>query len=241
MTLLLLLISLGSITQTEDNHEKHVLTYSGKALTIKTGNFFCIENHNEVTVDKKHVLTEIHYTDEKGGNVGSKTLDFSKSSIAPFYRLEDVRGKYREGAEVVHDKVTVFYHYIDEEKTPTTKTFTVPEPIVIDGGFNNFVKMNWDLLMQGNMLTFNFVSPYMKDYFTLRISKKEDLMYGHRKATMFCLELDNMFLRWLLSSPVKVTYDTQTKRMLRYEGIGNLQNENARNEIVKLDFPELGP
>lgn len=223
-----------------DKSEKHVLSYSGKAFTIKSGEYFYTETHNEVALGDKHKTTEIIYTDLSGKKIGCKTLDFDNFYTSPSYKLEDYRAKYREGAEIKADKVTVYYQYTDKEAEPTSKTFSVPQPVVIDGGFNYFVKLNWDRLMKNEILTFNFVSPSKMDYFTMRISKKQDLIYQNHQASLLYLELDNFLFRLLLT-PIKIIYDNKTKRILNYEGIANLSNELGKNETVKLNFPEIGP
>jgi hypothetical protein len=216
------------------------LTFSGKALSIKNNSLFYIETHNEIKQEDKHTQTEIIYTNESGIKIGYKTLDFSKFYTSPNYKLEDQRAKYREGAEIKNGQVSVYYQYTEKEKKPTTKLLNVPQPIVIDGGFNYFVKQNWDQLMNGKILTFNFVSPAKLDYFVLRLSKKQNLIYNNKKASLIYLELDNIFLRLLLT-PIKITYDNQTKRILKYEGIANLSDKDGKNENVQLVFPDIGP
>jgi hypothetical protein len=222
-------------------NNKDVISYTGQAFTIKSGAFFYQETHSEVIIDAKHCKTEVIYANEKGTKIGYKTLDYAKSTISPQYVLEDNRAKYREGAQITPTgAVSVYFQYTDKEKTPNTKTFSVPLPIVIDGGFNYFVKENWNAIISGCTLTFNFVSPSKMDYFTFRISKKADILFNKKAASLLYLELDNMILRWLIS-PIKITYDNKTKRILKYEGIANLSDENGKNESVTMEFPTLGP
>jgi len=137
-------------------------------------------------------------------------------------------------------KVRVYFQYTAKEKQPSTKTFFVPQPIVIDGGFNNYVKQNWEQLLKGNIITFNFVSPSKMDYFTMRISKKAEITLENKKATLVHLEIDNMILRWLIQ-PIKIVYDNQTRRIIKYEGIANLSDRDGKNETVNLFFPAQGP
>ncbi|MFN0049263.1 MAG: hypothetical protein ACKVOU_09085 [Cytophagales bacterium] len=237
----IVLISLVFLLKLKAQTSKDVISYAGQAFTIKPAAFFYQETHNEIIVNGKHCKTDVAYTNELGEKIGYKTLDYTKYTTSPTYKLEDNRAKYREGAEITPDgKVIVYFQYTDKEITANFKTFSVPQPIVIDGGFNYFVKENWNAIINGSILTFNFVSPSKMDYFTFRISKKADIVYNRKQATLLYLELDNMILRWLIP-PIKITYDIKTKRIIKYEGIANLSDKNGKNEIVSMVFPILGP
>jgi hypothetical protein len=121
-----------------------------------------------------------------------------------------------------------------------TKTIKVPQPFVIDGGFNYFIKNRWSEIESFKIVSFYFVVPNQMDYFSLRLRKKENKVIGGKNCSIIYLEIDNVVLRWIVK-PIILTYDTESKRLLTYEGISNIMNAMGKNEAVKINYPELGP
>jgi hypothetical protein len=215
------------------------LKYVGNAYTIKSNSFFYVETHQEVKDKNKHVHTTITYTTPNGEVIGFKKLDYSNSYTQPNFKQEDYRNGFSEGAELVTDGVKLF-HQEDKNSMLRTKTIKVPQPFVIDGGFNYFIKNRWSEIESFKIVSFYFVVPNQMDYFSLRLRKKENKVIGGKNCSIIYLEIDNVVLRWIVK-PIILTYDTESKRLLTYEGISNIMNAMGKNEAVKINYPELGP
>ena len=112
----------------------------------------------------------------------------------------------------------------------------MPQPLVVDGGFNQFIKANWGHIVDGRSLVFYFTVPCKLDYYKLRVLKTS----SSDKRMVVTIEPDQTVLRWI-ATPIIVTYDVQTKRIVSYEGKSNITDEHGENFIIKLVYPEKGP
>ncbi len=212
--------------------------YKGLAFDLKKQEPAYVEEHREIFSQDKHTSTDTRYLDNQGRNIAERTLDFSHSLCKPDYVLKDFRDGYEEGAAIVGDQVRVFVRATRNTQLKE-KQIKVPEPCVIDGGFNYFLKQNWDGLLAGKRIHFNFVAPSQLDYFAF--IAREDLkseMGKNEKA--FVIELENPLIR-LLVAPIRVSYDADTRRMTQYQGISNVNDSFGKSLKVRLVYPELGP
>ena len=215
------------------------LSYLGSAFDAKTRKIIYTELHEELKEKGKHVGTITTYKDVYGLVIARRKLDFLKDNNTPTFKLEDLRSGYIEGAEVTNNSVKVYVRE-DYQSTMEERILHVPQPCVIDGGFNYFVKNNWDALLKGGILTFNFVVPARKDYYKFRVRKVSETTYIGKKAIVVHLEPDNFIIRALVD-PIVITYDLSSKRILIYEGISNLASGTGKNYVAKLLYPTVGP
>jgi hypothetical protein len=213
--------------------------YTGSAFDVKTSKNIYTEEHQEIIEARKHTLTITTYKDNKGKAIAKRLLDFSRSNTCPDFKLEDNRLGYLEGAEVNGKSVKVYFRI--KSTTPLKeKVLTIPEPFVIDGGFNYYLKSNWDEMMKGKILSFNFVVPVRLDYYKFRVRKIKETTAQGKKAVVVNLEPDNFIIRKLVD-PIVITYDIESKRILVYEGISNINNDEGQNYVARLVYPNLGP
>lgn len=215
------------------------LSYEGNAYDLASGELYYTEEHQEIRQGGTHTSTLILYKNPEGKLIAKKELDFKTGYLSPSFTQHDFRDGYLEGVEVSDQSVKVLFRKSHQHEMETSK-LEVPQPLVVDGGFNYFVKKNWNTLSEGKTLQFNFVVPAEQDYFSFRLSKTKEMKYKDKQAIVFKMELENFILRQLLS-PVLLTYDVDTKRLLKFEGISNINNAKGKSYFVKLVYPEVGP
>jgi hypothetical protein len=144
--------------------------FRGQAYEPGSSRLLYAEKHENITRGGVTV-GRTEYRDPAGALIAERTLDFSRHIFKPDYRLVDLRDGYEEGAEVVGTgdgktaRVRVFVRD-KREKPLRERTILVPEPAVIDGGVNAFVKANWSELSAGRRVAFNFVAPARRDWFS---------------------------------------------------------------------------
>lgn len=215
------------------------LKYAGKAFDLESGKLYYTEEHEEIRKDITHTFTIISYKNPEGEIIAKKKLDFKTGYLTPSFIQNDFRDGYLEGAEVAGKYVKVMYRKSSKHEMKTT-SLEVPPPFVVDGGFNYFVKENWEALIHDKTLNFNFVVPAEQDYFSFRLKKVKETDYKGKQAVIYKMELDNFILRRLVP-PIILTYDTDTKRLLKYEGISNINNPKGKSYFVKIVYPKVGP
>lgn len=211
------------------------VSYTGYAYKEGVKKPVYTERFTDKTVDGKPSETITKYYDADNKLIAQRTLNFSKSKFAPDFKTEDLRTGYTEGAEAKGKKVKLFVRE-DKDSKLKEKTISIPEPAVIDGGFNQYIKTNWSELEKGKTLVFNFAVASRLDYYKMRAVR----VSATEKSMKVKIEPERKILR-LLASPIVVNYDKSTKRILSYEGISNISDENGDNLTIKLVYPDKGP
>jgi hypothetical protein len=209
-----------------------ILTTS--AVDVGTRKPVYIEERKQLDAPDRLGTWHFTYRDVEGKTIVQRQVDFAKSTVKPSFRLEDLRNGYAEGAELVGDKIRVFAGG-SADKPYRERLLKVPEPAVVDAGFNFFVEKHWDALMKGEVLTFNFVAPSQLDYFRFRVSKSRDITHAQRQAVFLKMEVDQPFLR-LFVDPIQLTYDKATRKLLVYDGISNISDGKGKTHRVRMEF-----
>jgi hypothetical protein len=194
------------------------------------------------------VSLRTEYKNPAGALIAERTLNFTRHDLKPDYHLVDRRDGYEEGAEVLGKgsggksrgtaKVRVYVREKREEPL-REKTLEVPEPCVIDGGFNVFIKTHWDELAAGKRVPFNFVAPARRDWFAFEaLPEASESARGATRT--FIIQPENKALR-LLVPTIRVTYDVETRRIKEYRGISNVNNSRGKSFKVHIVYPAGGP
>lgn len=70
--------------------------------------------------------------------------------------MEDFRDGYIEGASVIGNSIKFIYRKNNQEEIKEG-TISIPNNAVIDGGFDYFVRENWDTILAGNKKSLTYV------------------------------------------------------------------------------------
>jgi len=208
--------------------------YSGTALDLKTMLKLYFDNHTEKLENGRHIFSEIEYTDPTGKVFAKKKINFQKNPTLPDFILEDFRDGYIEGAEVKGREIRVFYRKSFDSEMEE-KTFPIPENPVVDGGVDYFIKANWNKLLEGKKLNFNMFAPSKLNYYKLRVVKTKLAEFKGKKALYLKIDLDIFLINIFLPSII-VVYDLETKRIVYYEGISNINDEKGKSYFVKISY-----
>jgi len=114
----------------------------------------------------------------------------------------------------------------------------IEEPYVIDGGLTFFFRQNWTALLNNKTVEFNFVAPSKLDYFKFRVSKSAFKNINGFKGMELKLEPASFIIRQFVD-PIYITYDLQTRKILYYAGISNINNDEGKSYNVKIDFTKM--
>jgi hypothetical protein len=95
-------------------------------------------------------------------------------------------------------------------------------PVVIDAGFDAFVKDNWKSLLAGESIRFQFPFAAHESLVELEISSAS-CTYATRTDQCFSVQPGNWFLN-MLSAPIELGYDATLRRLARFRGISNISD-----------------
>lgn len=211
-----------------------VNSYFGTAFDQKSGQKVYTDNHQEILDGLTHTSSKIEYKDPSGKVIARKTILFSKNSSLPDFKLEDLRDGYVEGGEIFNGKYKLIYRKNKNEPLQE-KVLDISSKSVADGGFDHFIKENWTELLKGNKIKFQFYAPSQLDSFQFYVKKVKQSEYEGRDSLYVKMEMDNLLLN-IFIPPIFITYDIETKRIVYYEGISNINNSAGKSYFVKLAY-----
>lgn len=180
----------------------------GSAYDMSSGDFLYREHH-ACREDTRYCVVE--YRDTSGSLIARKQLDFSASPFRPALLLRD----YRRDVE---------------QQIPVQAR----EDLVVDAGFDNFIRSRWSALEQGESVRFSFLVAGQSKPLEM-LARQDDS--GQCAAQELCLlvSLDSWFLG-LLVDPVGLSYSRQDRRLLRYQGPSNISGGNGESISVVIHY-----
>jgi hypothetical protein len=208
--------------------------FNGEAFDLKTGKRLYYDHHEEFYENGKHIYSIIQYKDVNGKVFAKKRIVFQKNGPRADFKLEDFRDGYIEGAEVNGDQIKFIYRKNGKEDIKEA-VITAPNNAVLDGGFDFFVRENWDFILAGNKKLLNICAPSQQDCFKFIVYKTGE---GKRKDTdviYMTVELNNPILA-VFVKPILLVYAKDTKKLLQYDGISNINNEDGKSHVVRITY-----
>ena len=197
----------------------------------------------------------IEYRDAKGELFASSHLDYRFGDTHPAYRQEKRRvgallggrisGDSIEGARWRGGQLELFHADGVSGRAPErVKVIAAPQPqpLVLNAGFDHFVRDHWQALQRGDVLRFHFALPARLMLVELRARRIDAPADVELPAGGLALRTDPVSPLWrLLSRPLDLFYDGE-HRLLRYRGVSTLElGENAPWVDVTYRYDEAAP
>lgn len=160
-----------------------------------------------------------------------KWLRYVAAPWTPEFDFEDARDGYEEGVRLEEGQWRV---HVRANATAMIRTATIESRsnLVIDAGFDAFVRAHWAALTQAEGLPAIFVVPGRLDTLTLRLKPMDGSPIGTRR---FRLRLDGWLAAWAPS--VELTYSESDHRLEQFTGVSNIRDEHGRPQRVRIAFP----
>ncbi|NLQ18862.1 hypothetical protein HGG82_14740 [Marinomonas sp. M1K-6] len=204
----------------------------GSAYSLKTGALLYRETHQRLD-DNTH---KVDYSEPNGRIFARKTLDFSQSQIAPSFSQLNERNGETIDVKQVEDRLQVNYL---ENSASEREEESVPlvSGMVVDAGFDAFVKQYWDALA-GKKMDIEYLVPSQQRTFSFRVGKTTCV--ENTRSDAFCFALTPV--SWLVKmavDPIVVAYDPSNKTLLRFTGRANICDENGNYQSVDIQYRYL--
>lgn len=108
------------------------------------------------------------------------------------------------------------------------------EDVVVDAGFDNYVRSRWDELAAGESIEFPFQIVGFDRPLAMKAYRASQ---GGCALEDLCLEvsLDSWFLG-LLVDPIVLSYARDSRRLLRFRGISNLRDDKGKTFQVDIRY-----
>jgi len=217
----------------------HSEIFIGFAYDLKTEKLLYSEEHSHFFLNGNLMRGEVVYRAPGGDIMATKTLNFDESLIAPSFRLEDRRFQHIEGAERKSNGISLI-----KGKIPNLSRMPIQIPsspdLVIDAGFDHFVRKNWSVLSRGEKIDFLFGSPSEQRVFKFQLELKKKKVQEMETHLYLKMSPSSLLLRWLVD-PIDLCYikskNDNNIRLQEYKGITNINRTSDEKYRAVIRFP----
>jgi len=219
--------------------------------TVATGSATMIEHYEGIAFDHNNheLYRESHwlsgndgarqrlvlYTCPDGKPFARKRVREAGNSEAPGFELDDGRSAYREGVRMVDGGQREVFVRARNGGVEKQATLDPQRNVVIDTGFDAFIRDRWDSLKPGARETLDFLVPSQLDTIELVVRRLEDDELAGTPVRRYRLEL----MAWYAFAvpAIDIAYDADTRLLREYKGIANIRDNSGRNLDVRIEFP----
>lgn len=216
-----------------NTHDTKTLTYKGNAYDLNDSHkLLYTETHHLTLVNGKPSVRRVAYRSATKQLIVEKTNQYQQNSATPEFELQDLRTGYREQARFSRNgDLILTLQENGQAQEQSHRIDSLPSHLIIDAGFDSFVRQHWSELEAGKSVTFSFASVARLDLIDFRLLKKD----SNKEQLVLSMRLKSRLLAWLLD-PIELTYDRQSKRLLRYRGLGNIQDSQGNAYHVDIRY-----
>lgn len=209
------------------------VTLVGNAFDLETNTLVYRETHNtQCSEQGEPIWGTVRYADTEGNVFAEKSLGFNHSAYSPSFVLKDFRDQYQQQVEVQQNSIAVALQQNDQVLSPET-TLAFPEiPFVVDAGFNHFIRTQWDVLMAGQPVEFDFLSVTRQAFYTFEISKTPTAKTSENTHHLSLTMQPSQWWLALLVDPILLEYDKASKSLRLYQGLTNIRKHAHPDEAA---------
>lgn len=225
--------------ETSDNEEKlsgkvvETLNYQGYAYDLKDANKLLYrEEHKLQLLNGRPCTRVVKYISATDELIAIKENHYYKNAATPSFHLQDLRNNYREQAHYSDNGSLVLSKQENADAKIQSKRISgLPDNLIVDAGFDDFVRHHWPDLEAGKSVSFSFASAARLDLIDFRLQQKTI----DQDNLVLSMRLNSRLIAWLLD-PIELTYDRQTKRLMRYRGLSNIQDGKGNTYIADIRY-----
>lgn len=195
-------------------------------------------NGNAVRYRESHWIDgttrTVLYRCPDGRPFARKVVEDGPFTSAPDFVLDDARSGYREGVRGIGAGHEMFFRPNArgaERGVPVDKTAT----LVVDAGFDAFLRERWDELVIGSSFRIQFVIPGRLQTADFDVSRLPDGVIEDLAVRRYRLKLGAWY--GFVLPRIDVAYSASDRRLRRYEGLSNIRDDRGANMTVRIDFP----
>jgi hypothetical protein len=210
------------------------LRYVGEAR-MPDGSTLLYEEHHLLRADADGPRDRlVLYRCVDGTLFARKRVEYGADPAAPTFALEDARFGYREGVRREAQALVAFVRR-DRQARERNEPIAAAPSLVIDAGFDEFVRAHWERLQQGEALPLDFLVPSRLETLRFKLSRVAGATLGGEPASVFRLGLSGLL--GLFAPSLEVSYRDRDRRLMRFAGLTNVRADRDENLSARIDFP----
>lgn len=192
--------------------------------------------------------TRVLYRTPDGELFAEKLLDYSQSLSAPAVDFRDHRNQARirtssHGERNSQpERIQLAFRPDDSERLRETE-LRYNDSLIVDAGFDAYIRQNWDELTENARLLANFLVPSRLDTVRVALTETDRSNCRTEQENIYCFEVRPAgFLRvvsWFVD-PIRVAYEQESRRLVLYDGMGNIPDEagDNRNVLIRYEYAD---
>ena len=161
-----------------------------------------------------------------------KYVRTQQRAAVPDFAFEDGRNGYREGVRGALGQRIVYLR--ESGRSETSRALQVPADGVIDAGFDEAVRANWDGLMRGKAVRLQFLIPSRLQFYAVRVQRIDSIEWHGQRAERLRMRLDTWF--GFAIPEVTLVYARDDRRLLEFAGTGNIREARGGHPQVRIAF-----
>lgn len=205
----------------------------GEAFDLNTNKPLYSETH---CVSGDALTREVIYKDPENQLIAYKVLRYDTGSNTPSYVQHNVHSQDSIAVELEQERQEIIFTATDANRSEQPSVASVKPsaalPVVIDAGFDAFVRENWQSLVAGESKQFQFPFAARESLVELSIASAS-CSYATVTEQCFSLELNNWLLN-MVADPIELGYDAKLQRLTRFRGISNISD--GQGEALAVDI-----
>lgn len=210
------------------------VAYEGEARALDGDALLYTEHHAVRRENGAPVERYVLYRCPSGDAFARKHVRYGEPPYAPQFEKQDVRFGYVEGFSRGRIAGEVFVRRTAEDPRQQD-AIPLGESLVVDAGFDEFVRAQWEPLQQGQRVPLRFLVPSRLSTYGFRVRKVgEEQLFGDTVST-YQLALSGM-LGWFADG-IDVSYRNSDRRLMRFAGLSNIRKSPEENLLVRIEFP----
>lgn len=168
---------------------------------------------------------------ESGDAFASKSLSYNNSAFRP--RVEFRQPAFGEALTITYPQEQAL-SIAWQEPTGETREFTVPfdQQLVVDSGFDYFVRANWERIRQGESVEFRFLAPTRGEHYGFVLEPATSVKVDADLTVQ--IRPTSLLLR-VLVDPIVLGYSSDGA-LTDYLGLTNIRQDAESNHIAHIRY-----
>jgi len=207
-------------------YASNMLKFTGVAYSIEDNQIQYTEEHTQIFNDKNTILSSsVLYKNPNGEVFAEKKLDFLNGQTTPNMTFNDIRTGTKITLSVENDIAAL--KYISKDDRIDTD-INLKGVTVVDAGFDQLLLDEWDSLINGEIVHFQFLAPTRGELINFRVARRsidDEYLY-------LVLQPDNWLLRVLVDD-INLKYSKENKQIVEFKGLTNIEEFSAGKDTDK--------
>lgn len=208
---------------------------AGSAYSLENNELVYRELYTDIDENKS---VRVDYANPDGQVFASKRLVYQGEPFQPTFDFEDTRDNEFASAQFQGARL-VLSHGMNSSQNE--KIIYDNARTVIDAGFDAYIQLNWDKLMAGKRLKFDYAMPANLSSEKLEVRKVKgsdspvyDATIG-REWIYFRIAPAQKFSA-LFSDPINLAYDPNGRYLMRFHGRSNIDDDRGGPQDVRIEY-----